>query len=57
VAGQYRATAALQTDEDVQEEVKQRLCLQDTSSYYEGFDRLTYRCDKCLNRHGDCVEK
>jgi hypothetical protein len=57
VAGQYRATAALQTDEDILEEVKQWLRLQDKSSYYKGFDRLIYRCDKCLNRYGDCVEK
>jgi hypothetical protein len=38
-------------------EVKGWLGQQDTSLYHQGFDSLIYRCDKCLNRHGNYVEK
>jgi hypothetical protein len=67
-AGHYRATAVLQieeapwglrlqTDEDVQEEVRRWPRLQDAPFYRQGFDCLIYRCDNCLNRYGDRVEK
>jgi hypothetical protein len=46
-----------QTDEDVQEEVKQSLSLQDASFYHQSFDSLIYRYDNCFNRYGDYIEK
>jgi hypothetical protein len=46
-----------QTDEDVQEEVRRWLRLQDASFYQKGYDSLIHRCDKCLNKYGDYVEK
>jgi hypothetical protein len=46
-----------QTDEDVKQEVKWWLRLQDATFYHQGLDCLIYRCDKFVNRYGDCVEK
>jgi hypothetical protein len=46
-----------ETDEDVKEEVKRWLHLQDASFYHQGFGSWINRCDKCLNRYGDCVGK
>jgi hypothetical protein len=45
-----------QTDEDVQENVKRWLRVQD-KSFYQGFDFFICRYDKCLNTYGDCVGK
>jgi hypothetical protein len=46
-----------QPDEDFQEEVKRWLRLQHASFYRQGFDCLIYRCNKCLDRYGDYIEK
>jgi hypothetical protein len=43
--------------DNVQEEVKRWLCLQDASFYLRGYDPLIYRYDNCLNRYGSFVKK
>jgi hypothetical protein len=45
------------TVEDVQEEVRRWLRLQNASCYCQGSDSLIYRYDKCLKRYGDYVDK
>jgi hypothetical protein len=45
------------SNEDVQNEVKKWSHAQDAIFSYEGFDKFIYRCDKCLNRLGDYMEK
>jgi hypothetical protein len=45
------------SSEDVQNEFKKRLCTQNPPFCYEELEKLIYRCDKCLNKLGDYVEK
>jgi len=45
------------SSEDVQNEVKKWLHAQDPLFVCEGLDKLTYCCDKYLNRLGDYEEK
>jgi hypothetical protein len=46
-----------QTDEDIQEEVKLWLCLQDTAVYHQAFDSLIYHYGKCPSGYDDCIKK
>ena len=43
--------------EDAQIEAKNWLRSQDAIFFYEGLNNLIYQYDKCLNKHGDYVEK
>ncbi|GBM14853.1 hypothetical protein AVEN_28583-1 [Araneus ventricosus] len=48
---------SFQKNEELQSNVKAHLSTLAATSFEEGIGNLVYRYDKCLNLHGDYVEK
>ncbi|GBN54584.1 Histone-lysine N-methyltransferase SETMAR, partial [Araneus ventricosus] len=48
---------SFQKNEEIQSKVKEHLTSLAAMFFEEGIENLVHRCDKCLNLHGDYVER